>query len=189
MRPSEAAHRRTSKNKAGAIIFPRIIERRPRRGDMHPLNGRAVRAILRQIPLEYLYGLSRIELRARTSDVGVPFGQYRRDEKAIILYSLPSLWIFPSLNPTMRHSLSRFYAKIEPTPEGLVCVTWPKDCLMSLWFYCEVMAHELGHHYRWQYRHRNGRKGSRVDEEIVADLHAKRLTDQILQKGRTCKAM
>src|SRR5438552_12590494 len=54
-------------------MLPRVIERPPAFGDIHPLAGRTVRCLFRRIPLEYLYGLARIELRPRqTAAVGQP---------------------------------------------------------------------------------------------------------------------
>ncbi|HYC92426.1 MAG TPA: hypothetical protein VEO54_24670 [Thermoanaerobaculia bacterium] len=35
-------------------------------------------------------------------------------------------------------------------------IRWPSRALLAVWFVVEVLAHELGHHYRNQYRIRRG---------------------------------
>lgn len=70
LKESMLAKRRLIKNKNGEIILPRVIERRPASGDVHPLSKTAIRGILKKLPLEYVYGLKHIELRARNSEVG-----------------------------------------------------------------------------------------------------------------------
>ena len=46
---------------------------------------------------------------------------------------------------------------------------------MSLWFFLEVLAHELGHHHVEHYRAKNSRVGGWNHEEFIADLHALRI--------------
>jgi hypothetical protein len=163
----------------------RIIAREPAPGDIHPLRQRAIRGLLERIPLEYVYGLSRIELRPRrTKTIGNPFGYYWRDEKAIILYSVPPVaWHFRSLRANFRRSLIACHAAITPEENG-VCVTWPDDALISLWFYAHVFTHELGHHYVEQYRAKNGRVGGRFFQEFVAEMHARRFTNALFKRAK-----
>lgn len=87
---SRLAERRIERTAEGEVRYPRVIARQPRRGDSHPLSSAFVRGLIKLAPIEYCYGLARIELRARQSEVvGEPFGYYMKDEKAIVLYSLP----------------------------------------------------------------------------------------------------
>jgi hypothetical protein len=67
--PSEIARRCMPKDKAGEYIYPRVIEKKPRRGDVHPLDKSFLTHTLKDIvPLEYVYGLTCIELRARETE-------------------------------------------------------------------------------------------------------------------------
>jgi hypothetical protein len=168
----------------GSLVLPRIVERAPTPGDLHPLNKRALRRLLQRVPVEFIHGLSRIELRARESPlIGDPFGCYWPDERAIVLYSLPPVFHCRSLSVDFARSLRRFYADIQSGPEGFT-VSWREPAVMSLWFYSYVVTHELGHHFVEQYKSKNSRIGSIKMEELVADLHAKRLTDELLASFR-----
>lgn len=176
---SKAAERLIERDAAGNPRLPRVIERAATPGDIHPIPKRVLRRVLTEIPVEYLYGLSRIEMRARHEPgVGVPFGCYLHDERAIILYSLPPVWHFDRLADDFRQSLERFYARIVPDLTGFT-IWWPESALLSLWFYCHVFTHELGHHFAEQYKAKNGIMPSRSVSERSADLHARRLTDQL----------
>ena len=168
-----------------SAVAPRVVERAPAAGDIHPLTSRALRGLFERIPGEYLHGLSRIELRARrTTEIGQPFGCYRRGEKVIILYSVPPVvWAFFSLRADFRRSLEACYAVVARHEEG-VRVTWPDDAFISLWYYCHVFTHELGHHYVEQYRHKNGRIGGRPFNEVVAEMHARRFTEQLFKRRK-----
>jgi hypothetical protein len=184
--PAAAARRHATLDAEGAPILPRIIERKPLPGDIHPVSAAALRRVLkREVPLAYLHGLSRIELRPRSSpEVGKPFAVYRRAEKSIILYSLPLEWFwssFPSFK--LLAGMRRFFAKIDASPQG-VQVTWPARELLSLWYYIEVLAHELGHHYRWQNRGRRGGVSVTAHEELVAEIHSHRFYQTFLKRFR-----
>ena len=66
------------------MSLPRIVARKPKSGDIHPLPKSVLAHALKTIPVEYLYGLSRMELRARHgSRIGEPVAVYRPDEKVI----------------------------------------------------------------------------------------------------------
>ena len=156
--------------------MPRVIERKPRRGDIHPIPKKLMNVVLRELPEKYVYGLSRIELRARGTDaIGQPYGVYRLDEKAIILYSLPVRWELEYLRSEREAELRQFGADIS-TSASISSIQWMENGHLSHWYYCCIFAHEMGHHFRNQYKNRR-KVGSDVDEELVADLHAKRLTE------------
>jgi len=88
------ATRRFPRDRDGGALFPRIVERRPRPGDVHPLAYGYLSALLNYQRVDYVYGLRKIELRPRvSSQVGDPYGFYRRSERLIVLYSVPpSRW-------------------------------------------------------------------------------------------------
>lgn len=168
----------------GSPVLPRIIERAPAPGDSHPLSKRVLGRLLQRVPVEFIYGLSRIELRARELPrIGAPFGSYWISERAIVLYSLPSVFHFRTLSADFRRSLNRFHAVIKSDSDGFT-ISWPEPAVMSLWFYSYVFTHELGHHFIEQYKSKNSRIRSRNAEELVADLHAKRFTDELFASFR-----
>jgi hypothetical protein len=170
----------------GADILPRVIERRPAPGDRHPLSASTLRAVMRrEIPPEYIYGITRIELRPRQEGgIGMPFGCYLRDEKAIILYSLPMSWVWDeSPAEAVIQGMLRFFAYIKNYSSGLH-VAWPAPGALSMWYFIEVFAHELGHHYQHQYRGRRGGPKSRHHDELVAKLHSSRFYRGLIEKLR-----
>lgn len=91
--PEAAARRRLRRESDGSTELPRVVWSRPRNGDRHPLSAAVIRQILqRDVPIEYLNGLARIELRARSAEVGQPYAWYLPGERTILLYSLPLEW-------------------------------------------------------------------------------------------------
>ncbi len=181
--PEIIADRRHARDAEGRAALPRLIERKPYPGDVHPLNKKVLRGALRRVPEKYLYGLAQIELRARSSDIGHPFGVYLPDEKAILLYSLPEVWHLPRAGSWLLNSLHRFYADVREVEDGLE-VRWPEEGFIAVWFFYAVLAHELGHHYAEQYRRKNRQPVGVVHEEIVAGLHARRIFSEQLEKRR-----
>jgi hypothetical protein len=182
---SRIATRRLRKNSSGELILPRIVERRPAKGDAHPIPAGVIRRILGVVPVEYVYGLRLIELRARQNSVGLPFAFYRPGERKIVIYSVPPVWEFELLPPSLRRSLKRFHAAIADSPARTMSrITWNPPEFRTVWFAAEVLAHEFGHHLRFQYRHKNGRFGRRVDEELVAQLHSERFMKKEIARLR-----
>ncbi|HEX6838808.1 MAG TPA: hypothetical protein VF334_19655, partial [Polyangia bacterium] len=100
--------RSTRTPRSATPTFPRVVARKPRRGDVHALSPAEIRAFLRALPAEQLHGLVRIELRARVDDVGDPFALYRREERDILVYSLPpGEWWMTSIDPACARELRR----------------------------------------------------------------------------------
>jgi len=157
---------------AAATAFPRVVERKPRRGDVHALSPAAIRAFLRALPVAQLHGLRRVELRARVDDVGAPFALYRREERDIILYSLPpGEWWMSSLDRQCARDLRRVGAVLVRHRHG-VSIHFASGGMDA--FMRDVLAHEVGHHVRNQTVARYPRVARTADEEAVADLHARR---------------
>jgi hypothetical protein len=158
--------------RAPATAFPRVVERKPRRGDVHALSPSAIRAFLRALPAAQLHGLRRVELRARIDDVGAPFALYRREERDIILYSLPpGEWWMSSLDRQCGRDLRRVGAVLVRHRHG-ISIHFASGGMDE--FMRDVLAHEIGHHVRNQTVARYPRVARTVDEEAVADLHARR---------------
>ena len=179
---SVLAARRIKRDVEGEPVFPRIVVKPPTAGDIHPLTKSNLQRLFDQVPIEYLYGLRRIELKPRpNNDVGNPFALYSPSEKTIKLFSLPREWKLKHLNNSIRYSLEKFHAEITEDEE-LIVVRWRNVEVMCLWYYCDVFAHELGHHFKTQYYHKNGGFGSYRDQEFVAELHAKKFTDAVFNK-------
>ena len=164
--------RTTRSRRAPATAFPRVVERKPRRGDVHALSATAIREFLRALQATQLTGLRRVELRARVDDVGAPFALYRRQERDILLYSLPpDEWWMSSLDQACARDLRRVGATLVRHRHG-VSVHFADGGLDD--FMRDVLAHELGHHVRNQTVARYPRVARTADEEAVADLHARR---------------
>jgi hypothetical protein len=165
--------------------LPRIVERKPRHGDLHPLSPAQIRRILMRLPAEQRHGLLRIELRARTAAVGKPFAEYRRDERVILLYSLPrDGWWLPSAFDFEPLRLPRYGARVFAQPHG-TSITWRSPSALALWFWIEVLAHELGHHVR---NRRSPRFARLRDEESVADLHSRRAWAALLRGPKAARS-
>lgn len=67
----------------------RIIVKKPRIGDIHPISKTEILEYLEALPPEYLYHLKTIELLPRVHEPGQPYGNYISAEKRIVLYSHP----------------------------------------------------------------------------------------------------
>ena len=166
----------------GQICLPRIIERRPKRGDIHALPKRVLSIVLRKIPVECLYGLARIELQPRqgSSIFDNPLGVYLSDEKAIILYSLPMKWIIDKMSDGFMEQ-AEFYRAEVLCKENKWHINWPSEASIGVWFFNTVVTHELGHHFSVQYKKKRGAIGGVKYRELNAEMHSFRLTREILR--------
>ena len=187
-KPSVLAIYRIPRDRDNRFVYPRVIARRPSPGDVHPLSKQSLSGILRQTPIEYLYGLKRIELRPRRNNkIGEPFGCYLPNEKTIWLYSLPPIWRMKEIPPGLRHNVKSFGAAVVNVNDS-VEVRWleSESAYVDVWF-LTIFMHELGHHFVEQYRNQRGRIGGRRHEELVADLRSVRLFNQyadlVLDRG------
>jgi hypothetical protein len=166
---------RIQRNREGKVIFPRLVERRPRPGDLHPLPKKLLDVLLRYQQIDYLNGLKRIELRPRTSEqVGKPFGFYLRSERLIVLYSMPATWTIPAGAVGLFEVVAWFGASVTPA-DGNCIIEWCSLTDLAQFMYCWVFQHELGHHHDWEYRRKRSLPKTRKSMETSADLHAGRL--------------
>ena len=157
--------------------------RKPRQGDVHALTPRVLRgALRREVPPWLLHGLRRIELRPRPSSVvGTPYAVYLPPERSVVLYSLPPAWVWHE--PVPEHHLRRmrqFGARVQVGPPA--SVDWPGSASLALWFFTDVVLHELGHHAREMERGRRGRACRVADEEHFVDRYADRLARPMLRR-------
>ena len=174
------AARRLRRDADGEIRLPPIITRKPRRGDIHPVTRPTLEKWIWGVGFEYFHGLKRIELKARPSErIGEPFGCYSLRDHIIVLYSLPMIWQLDRLNTRWEINLSEYGASIER--DGIVTVSWRDDSHLKIWFWDQVVVHELGHHFVEQYKHRNGRVRTIRAHEGLADIHVGRYLSQRFQ--------
>ena len=168
---------RIERDRNGKLLLPRVVERRPRHGDVHPLTRKYLSVLLRYQRIDYLYGLKQIELRPRMSDrVADPYGFYSSGEKLIVLYSVPpTRWQFSGLAPNDRRNFESYDA-IVSEEANCVCVSWPRLFDLAYFMYQEVLCHELGHHHDFQYRHKRKLPVGRRWEEVSAEEHSWRLS-------------
>jgi hypothetical protein len=126
----------------------KIIMRKPKLGDIHPLDKNEIRGILDTIPSKFIYNLKIIEFRPRKFDPGKPWGEYRPSDLKIILYSHPLI-----LENGSEFALNMAFASIRSmslladhkVENGKSYSIWTKEMLKL--FYLEVLCHEIGHHY------------------------------------------
>jgi hypothetical protein len=171
--------------RAGGAYLPRIIERKPRPGDVHPLPSNVLPRFLSWLPLAYLHKLRQIELRPRVSArVGRPFALYDPGERMVILYSLPLRWAWPGVKPNngLLSGMRAAGATVHVEPSA-VMIEWQSIKQLAVWFWGEVVAHELSHHFRQAFRARRS-KGSKETEEILACVYGDRLWRAIRQRLR-----
>ena len=184
-RPANRAARRLEATNVGDAVIPRIVTRTPRKGDAHPVPASVLRYYIKEdVPLEYLYGISRIELRARRNgEVGTPFATYTSDEKSIILYSLPNSWdeSWDVIDLDHLRAVAWYGAEIDSC-DSRIHISWKRRENLADWFFVEVFCHELGHHFVNQYTGRLQKTCSRKHEEFVANLCARRFLSRMDHK-------
>ncbi len=173
---SVIAQKRIKRDSKGAIKYPRIVERKPAPGDIHALDKEQLERILPDLPIENIYGLRRIELRARMgAQIGRPFATHLPDENVIVLYSLPLTWRVPFLEAGFRETVG---SDATITKEGKTwLVQWKDESHMSFWFFNSVFTHELGHHFDWRFRSKNGLTDGHRHMERNADLRGSRIRE------------
>jgi len=171
-------------NRSGRAIMPRIVEHPPRPNDVHLLDRKSLLRLLPALPLEYIHGLRAIELRARTSEVGSPYAYYDGRHKLIRLFSVP----YPDWPWQAQHL--RPGSSLDAC--GAVLVTHGDECFLhwsgqkaaARFFFSFVLAHELGHHHAYQYKHKRRLPGSpRAHEDraeaVVMQMRAWRIFNRI----------
>jgi hypothetical protein len=175
---------RIGREEDGEPYLPRIVARKPKRGDIHPMPKSLLLRFLKDVPVEYIYGLSRIELRARKGEkIGDPYGAYRPGEKVIILYSLPRLWVVDAMSEGGQKDLEAYRARVSQHGQQWH-VYWPSEAGLAVWFFNEVVTHELGHHFANQYQNKRGRiRGIRFGE-MNANLRSFRVAQEVIGRIR-----
>jgi hypothetical protein len=187
---SRIAERRMPRDREGNIVLPRIVVRKPRPGDVHPIKRRQLRQVLDRVPLKYMYNLSKVEMLPRKDGIGAPFGYYLPSEKRIALYSLPLKWELIYGDELGAELAGPFlhleeHGAVVDTDENIATVIWPYENRMALWLCREVLLHELGHHFRATYRakRRAGFNIKNEDEEFFADQKSFDLFPEVFPKA------
>jgi hypothetical protein len=161
------------RDRLGEVVLPRITEHPPRPGDVHPLDRKTLLKLLPKVPLRFLHGLRGIELRARESEeFGNPFGAYQPRFKLVRLYSTPyPEWPYPadSLNP---NSILGLCGARMLQRDGQFYLLWPGRLALARYYFARILAHELGHHHVYQFRHKRSLPGSSQGHEGRADALA-----------------
>ena len=168
------AQRRIKKDAYGGIEYPRIVSRKPRLGDIHPIDRKLMKSVLQRIPVEFIYGLKKIELRSRQDKkIGEPYGFYRYSDRMIVLYSVPSdAWVLDGFYPQWRKAFRNWGVTIDKQGESFLGI-WEGSKLRH--FFCAILCHELGHHYTFQYDSKNKLIPNKTTNENLADLHGSRI--------------
>lgn len=164
---------------------PRITERRPGAGLLHPANSTTIRDLLGFLGERSSYGLRSIELTAGASSDGhvLRFGALV-GPGAIRLYALPKPpWLLVgSLAEAEVQRLVRAGARVETAAGRLhTRVEWPGNTLVHFML-LDVLIHEIGHHIVQQY---SGKRTVRVlrtrDHEAYADWFARRCRERYVR--------
>lgn len=162
------AERRMPRDADGSIRFPRVIEREPAPGDVHPISKKRLERHLANLPIEALYGLKAIEMRARQgTEIGEPFASYTKRDSRIILYSLPMVWRVPFTEPGLQKYVRSRLVSVRRDGKEWV-VEWEDKSALSYWFFVEVFVHELGHHFDWRFRTKNSPTRGHQFQELMA---------------------
>jgi hypothetical protein len=173
------AERNLLRHPDGVLRLPRILQRKPAAGDIHPLEKATIQKILRKIPPEYLYGLKGIELRAREGKPGKlkwgsPLAFYLPDEKTIWLYSHPTQGTIEGASlKEVREEFGCFSTLCEV--EGHIEFNF-FEIIGLKFLLARTLLHELGHHFVEQYHCKNPRIKGWEDEELIASIHGSRIS-------------
>ena len=162
-----------ARDRQGLPVLPKVIEHPPRPGDVHPLDRRTLLKLLPRVPLRFVHGLRAIELRARESaDVGMPYGLYQPRFKLVRLYSTPYPdWPYPQAILEPRSIFARCGASLL-FQDAQCFLHWPSKAALARYYFFRVLAHELGHHHVYQYKHKRPLPGSSRAHEDRANVLA-----------------
>ena len=156
-----------------AAALPRIVERKPRRGDAHPLSpDRDPRVPARAAEPTARRPAPRRAARARRRR-GQPVRHLppRRARHHPLLAAAGRM-----VDVVPGRAIARASCAAPAPPWCAIATASPSTSPTAAWtdFMRDVLAHELGHHLRNQTVARYPRVARTADEEAVADLHARR---------------
>lgn len=175
---SVKAERKIRRDPNGEIIYPRIIEHKLPKDEFHPLPKRILKENLKMIPVEYIYGLDRIELMSN-KEPGVCSTYFASQSgNYIVLYSLPKIIWSINIKGIDRDDSWLFndILKNRDTEERR---KWEALYTIGLWEYLRVFLHELGHHHINKFRHKEKQSKKIKINEQSAERHKKRLEKMI----------
>jgi hypothetical protein len=163
------AERNAPRDENGRIVLPRIVEKAPRPGDIHPLSGQLLTRLLGRLPPELYYGLRLVEMRARQGKCGDPYAYYFPRSKTIWLYSLPPVLEFDQLSERSREIFEEFPKTVVEPRGSCWRISWETNGARAYWFFCRIFCHELGHHHHMQYPAKTGHPKRMLEEELLAE--------------------
>ena len=168
-------------NRKLGSIKTAIVEGKCVKNDCHPLNKAMIKELIKELPVEFVNGLKSIKLSDRNSrKIGCPYAVYREDEKSIIMYSVPKQeWVFSNLSQNVRDMYFEHGAE-EIQNESSIIINWVSSLDLAYFMFKEVFLHEIGHHFINQYKCRNKQPMREVENELLANLHADRLSKDAL---------
>ncbi len=142
--------------------LPRLVERRPREGHVHPAVKGDIARVLRFFGEPYLYGLRSIELVQQNVVAGdnLLMGRLVVPGRIILYDQPPSPWLLPrGLSAKAIDKLYHAGAVVEEgSPGAHTVVSWPGATLRDYMLF-DVLMHEIGHHLIQQY---TGKRRARV---------------------------
>lgn len=138
------------------VALPRIIERKPRIGDINPVSTSSIRKYLQTLSPEFYFKLKAIEIKPRTGNKLHPLAEYQSDSKTIIIYSHP-IEVEYELGAVITFTKMADEGYLIPHCEvkaDSVCVTWDMESLEE-YYLKEVLNYELLHHVNYLNRRIN----------------------------------
>lgn len=152
---------------------PRLIERRPRPGFVHPARKADLLAVLGFFGAEVTYGLRSVELVPGSGD-GLSLGRLHVPGRVLLFDQRPSPWrLLGRLVEADAVRIVRAGGRVRPRADWTE-VLWPGASL-RLFMLFEVLMHEVGHHLLQQH---TGKRTARVartrEHEAFAERFARR---------------
>ena len=154
--------------------FPIVRARRARPGRYHPASAADVRQALKAFGEEFYYGVELVELvPAPPLSSRLLLGRLVAPGRILLFDQARSPWRLAfGLAPKDRLRLEAAGAVLESP--GVV--SWPGDTLRRF-ILCDVLTHELGHHFLQHERRLRGERGARTREhEARAEVIAAQLS-------------
>jgi hypothetical protein len=154
------------------VRFPRIVEKMPRDGYVHPACKADIATVLSSLGEVCFYGLRSIELvrGPNSAPWELALGRLTARGRILLYDQRPSPWrLGGRLDRAQREKLERAGARIK-----FDTVDWPGETLAHFMLF-DVLMHEVGHHVL---QHHKGKRAVHIartsDHEAFADRFARR---------------